>query len=113
MASSNANNKPWGPYVWGALHRIALAYPAAPTDEDKARYGAFVRSLVAVLPCKTCQVGSRRFLEDGRLDRSLDAGGAELFMWTVHFHNAINKQLRKPIVSAEAALALIRNDSWT
>jgi hypothetical protein len=45
----------WGKHMWASIHFIALAYPDAPTEENKNTYYSFFTNLYKVLPCHKCR----------------------------------------------------------
>jgi hypothetical protein len=79
--------------MWRAIHYTALGYPASPSEDDVAAYGAFFGSLQSVLPCESCANNYRRHLGDLPIEPFLHAG--RLFEWTVHLHNIVNRELGK------------------
>jgi hypothetical protein len=91
--------KLWGPYLWRALHLVALGYPTRPSDAERAAYRAFYENIAHVLPCATCAANYRRHLqEDLPLEPGLLDGGHDgaLFAWTVRLHNLVNAELGAP-----------------
>jgi len=93
----------WGPPVWDAIHFVAAGYPAHPSDADVRAYGDFFRGLADVLPCAPCREHFASHMRDIPPEGPLAAGRAELFAWTVAFHNAVNASLRKPPMTLDAA----------
>ena len=87
----------WGPSLWRAIHFVALGYPSAPSEADARTYGAFFRSLDAVIPCGTCADNYRRHLRELPIEPYLVGGGAgRLFEWTVLLHNIVDRETGKP-----------------
>lgn len=85
----------WGPSLWRSIHYVALGYPDAPTEGDRASYRAFYAGLQRVLPCASCADNYRRHFDtelpiDGYMDNS-----ARLFEWTVKLHNIVNAETGK------------------
>jgi hypothetical protein len=88
----------WGPLGWAWLHRQAIDFPAAPAPPEQA--AAFIRfwAFVQTLPCAECRVHATRYAREFPPDFS---GSAGYQTWAWHFHNAVNRRLGKPLMSAE------------
>ena len=105
------NSKLWGRGMWAFMHYIALNYPISPTKSQVESYKMFFRSLCDILPCNVCRKEfcnlvtnpkSRFFLGRPGLfpyKQNPAAARLRLFMWTSELHNAVNRRLKKPIVS--------------
>lgn len=93
----------WGPPLWDAIHFVAAGYPVQPTDADVRAYGDFFRGLADVLPCAPCRHHFAAHIREIPPEGPLAAGRAELFAWTVAFHNAVNASLDKPPMTLEYA----------
>lgn len=93
----------WGPPMWDAIHFVAAGYPVAPSDADVRAYGDFFRGLSDVLPCAPCRAHFAAHMRDIPPEGPLAGGRAELFAWTVAFHNAVNASLDKPPMTLESA----------
>lgn len=87
----------YGPHFWGTMHISALygSHPEA--------FKALVESYVYNLPCKKCRRHFAKLLVEFPVDSVPDP-----FVWSVEAHNAVNRQLGKPIISVEEA-----RDIWT
>ena len=83
----------WGPSVWRAIHFIALGCPAEPSVAEAAAYGAFFRSLGAVIPCGTCADNYKRHLAELPMEPYVSSG--RLFEWTVLLHNIVDRETGK------------------
>ena len=93
---------PWGFYTWHAIHYVALGYPDQPSEDDKATYTLFFKTLGKVLPCKLCVSHYEQHLAQHPIHDSLESK-AKLFAWTVGIHNAVNRSLGKREYSVEEA----------
>jgi hypothetical protein len=83
----------WGPALWHVLHVTSLNFPAEPTKEQMADYGAFVRLLVHVVP--SC--ASREALAALLAERPPEVASRDAFARYVYWlHSQINTQLGKP-----------------
>ena len=45
-----------GHSTWPLLHRMSLSYPEQPSEEQKTRMFALIKSFSIVYPCKTCRL---------------------------------------------------------
>jgi hypothetical protein len=84
----------WGKHYWYVLHLTALAYPDTPSMDEVATYKAFYENFGAILPCKKCRANYKRHLQELPIDKAL-ATRRELFAWTVHLHNIVNRETGK------------------
>jgi hypothetical protein len=94
----------WGPPFWETIHNVALAYPDNPSSQDKINYKQFYLNLDKVLPCTICVKYMRDIVASYDISDYLDSP-THLFEWTVLIHNAVNKHLKKPILTLDVALA--------
>lgn len=94
----------WGPPFWETIHNVALAYPENPSSQDKINYKQFYLNLDKVLPCTICVKYMRDIVASYDISDYLDSP-MHLFEWTVLIHNAVNKHLKKPILTLDVALA--------
>lgn len=99
----------WGPYFWKVIHITAMNYPSVPTSEDKEIYRKFYILLGDILPCSKCSKNYKRHLTTIPIEYFLK-NNEELFKWTIHLHNIVNKELGKPQWSLEYAEAYYKND---
>lgn len=82
----------WGPRHWAWLHRLAIAYPDAPTAGDASGTFARIWAFVSGLPCAECRVHATAYVAA----RPPPLGGSEeLQHWAWEFHNAVNRRLGK------------------
>lgn len=98
----------WGPIFWNAMHIVSLAYPAAPTDADKAGTRAFFESLGTVLPCPVCREHYKEKIRAKPIDSALNSKG-ELILWVWEIHNDVNKMLQKPEMSLDDFLERMKH----
>ncbi len=95
----------WGPIFWDAMHIASLAYPAQPTEADKAGARAFFESLATVIPCPVCRQHYAEKLKTSPV--AVDSKG-ELIYWVWDIHNQVNTMLNKPTVTIEEFLERMR-----
>ena len=95
----------WGPIFWNAMHIVSLAYPATPTDAEKAGTRAFFESLATVLPCPICR---EHYKEKIAASPPAVNSKGELIVWVWEIHNEVNKMLQKPEMSMEDFLARMK-----
>ncbi len=96
----------WGPIFWNAMHIVSLAYPAQPTEADKAGARAFFESLATVIPCPVCR---EHYSEKIKASPIAVESKGELIYWVWDIHNQVNTMLNKPTVSIEAFLERMRS----
>lgn len=94
----------WGPIFWMTIHIVALGYSDDPSYGEKRAAKEFYEGLQFLIPCPKCREHYRDNLRTNPITPSLD-NRRDLFKWTVNMHNIVNKQLGKPVVSEEEALA--------
>jgi hypothetical protein len=96
----------WGPIFWNAMHIVSLAYPAQPTEEDKAGTRAFFESLATVIPCPICRTHYKEMIAAS--PPAVNSKG-ELIVWVWEIHNEVNKMLKKPEMSMDDFLERMKN----
>ena len=94
--------KLFGPYLWGAMHYIALGAPVVFDENTKVLYRNFYTSLPQLIPCNSCGTHFQEVLHTIPITDYL-SGSSSLFTWTVYAHNAVNKKLNKPDISVTDA----------
>lgn len=85
----------WGPQFWNVMHLVALGYPSAPSEEDRARYMRFYEAFGQVVPCGKCRDQYQEHIRDLPLTAQALKTPDGLFAWTVEIHNAVNKSTGK------------------
>jgi hypothetical protein len=96
----------WGPHVWKTLHHVALGFPDDASEETKLTYKQFFNLLGCVLPCAQCRATYEQHIAEMPPIDDYMSNSAELFKWTVAFHNMHNVTLEKSHhLSAEEAMA--------
>jgi hypothetical protein len=74
---------------------MSFNYPVNPSAEDKRNYGAFIRGLQHVLPCKYCRINLKTNLKNHPL-RACHLASREAFSKYVYdLHEIVNKLLGK------------------
>ena len=93
----------WGISLWIFIHTICIV----DSIDDLESIRTCLLNIVNVIPCKDCKSDYENELHFIReLDLSNDINA--LFIWSINFHNKINKKLDKEQVSLEEALTI-----WT
>lgn len=99
--------KVFGPGTWTVMHVLAIVCEESGTPEDHKAYCQIVHRIVHALPCSTCRKHAVQYLDDNQIPRSKDGGS--LFTWSVAFHNAVNRKLKKPQMPLAEAYAIYSN----
>jgi hypothetical protein len=86
----------WGPFFWHTIHIVALGYPKEPSYAEKRSAKEFFEGLAFLLPCPTCREHYAKHMQASPISNFLD-NRQDLFKWTVNIHNAVNKELKKPL----------------
>jgi len=84
----------WGPAMWHFLHTMSFNYPTAPTPQEQAQYGAFMRSLPDVLPCKYCRENLAKTYLTFPPDDHLTSR-AKFSRYVYDLHETVNRMLKK------------------
>lgn len=100
----------WGPHGWKFMHAVALAYPEAPSAEEKKAALQFFTSLEYLLPCESCKQNFRKELQSFPLQPALESK-QKLNEWLTALHNSVNQRLNKTIMSPEQVLEYVFSDS--
>lgn len=85
----------WGPLFWHTIHIVAIGYPQSPSYAQKRAAKEFYESLSFLIPCPVCREHYQTHLQKSPITPHLDSRD-DLFKWTVHLHNEVNKLLKKP-----------------
>lgn len=102
----------WGRYFWYCIHLTALGYSNNPTPDQKMVYKQFYLTLGKVLPCSKCSNNYARHMEHIPIDFFL-GNQNDLFKWTVHLHNIVNKEIGKPQWNVEFAESFYKTYQYT
>ena len=100
----------FGPCMWKTIHFIALGSPEVFEEKHKAMYRSFYSQIYNVIPCASCGTHLVETMNTLPIEPAL-TGSQALFQWTVDLHNAVNKRLGKPIVSASDARDMLMGNS--
>lgn len=103
-----ADPKVFGPGKWDDIHGLAAR---ATTYEKKRECLNFIYFVTSTLKCKTCLGHATEYVKAHPPEEFLDVKDAYgrdrgLFIWTVNFHNAVNRRLGKPEVDEETAYTI-------
>ena len=87
---SNPDPKFWGPFVWSAIHVLAVAL----RRENSEYYREFMHLLVILLPDPESSRNLDSFLENNPINSYLRSN-EDTFFYTYMLHDNINKKLGK------------------
>lgn len=102
----------FGPGKWSDLHMFAL-YCCLHNKFDT--YVEFAKFILSTLPCLKCRKHAMKNLKNFPIERGQvyeNPGNKyhgkvlDCFLWSVLFHNVVNRQLGKPEMTVEDALSL-------
>jgi len=85
----------WGPAMWHFLHTMSFNYPVKPTAEQQEHYGAFMRNLPHILPCKYCRENLAKTYLTFPPSAARLASRAAFSRYVYDLHETVNKMLKK------------------
>jgi hypothetical protein len=97
----------WGPDTWYVIHVIADSAPDTLSELDKKNYRRFYESLGNVLPCPSCGVHYKQFLEK---DPPTFDTRVDMIRWTIRAHNHSNVQTGSPVLDEDEAFKRIEQE---
>lgn len=97
----NINPKLWGNCMWSTLHYISFSYPDIPTNVDMENMRIFFTHIGNVLPCEICRHHFNINITKFPLTNDVLKSRYNLIYWLVHFHNEVNIQIGKPIMTID------------
>ena len=92
----------WGPVTWRVLHGLVEEYVPA----LHASYRGLFYSLAAALPCKKCR--NNYVIKIVESPFPCQESIVRVRNWVIDNHNAVNRDLQKPVLSRKRARELIR-----
>lgn len=78
---------------WLIVHTVAAQFPLTPTEEEKVRMKAWLRSFAYLYPCHICRSGFIKVIE--RLPPDTNNRN-DLTMWACNAHNQVNADIGIP-----------------
>lgn len=84
----------WGGDLWKTLHRLSLAYPDAPADDDRQAAYELLHSLTRLLPCPACRAHYAKHFATFDRDATTASRDA-LVRWVHELHESVNRRLHK------------------
>lgn len=109
---SYENPKYMGPGLWYYMHK--LSYDSRTPQEQEFCIKA-IRTIIYNFPCSECREHAIKYFENNSIeeykDNKYEDENLGLFIWTVNFHNVVNKRLKYPLMSLEAAKILYSKDT--
>ena len=104
MEKSITNVKYIGPGVWTTIHLLAANIESS---VDRKMFEGFMEGLRAKFPCEKCRTHMNEYMKAYPVGKTFRSSNLEsTFEWTVDFHNAVNRRLRKPAMSMDEARSL-------
>lgn len=91
--------KYYGPGIWFSMH--CLAYNCDLGQVDPIVFVQYVSMMRVWLPCSKCRSHFQKYV------RSHPIRSTDMFKWSVDFHNAVNRKLRRPEYSYSHALEMM------
>ena len=105
------NPKYSGPGLWYHIHKSA--YDAV--SEEKEDFAIkTIKTIINNLSCQSCKLHAQNYLKNNDIEKYRNSYHRKekhgLFIWTVTFHNMVNKRLGNPIMSLKSAKLLYSRD---
>lgn len=97
----------WGRTYWDTIHITTLSYPDDPTIQELDAAASSISALRYTLPCNTCKIHTNNILDDMDFEGNKHVylqSKTSFIDWGIDFHNEVNKQLGKPILSHDEGL---------
>jgi hypothetical protein len=94
MGSGTFKTDNWGPFVWAAIHIVAMGAPKELSREQRQQYAAFYNNIAHVLPCNICNEHFQKKLKETPVEQHTGSR-QDLFEWTVDMHNSVNHDTGK------------------
>lgn len=92
----------WGPVTWRVLHGLVEKYVPA----LHMSYNGLFYSLAATLPCRKCR--NNYVLKLLQRPFPCDRSKVVIRNWLIDVHNAVNRDLDKPVLSRRKAIQEIK-----
>lgn len=100
----------WGNSVWCMIHFLFANLPYVLTDTYKIAIKSFLVSLQRLIPCEECSSHMLQYMKEHSIIPCLQ-NGPEIFVWSVKFHNDVNKRLGKSMLNISIASALYKRST--
>lgn len=97
-------SKQVGPGTWNVLHTLAFFSKT----EDQPHCAQYLKIIIYKFPCDQCRKHAIHYLKDNPMKKYLSKSKG-LFKWTVKFHNYVNYNLKKPIMSYDMAYEMYKH----
>lgn len=99
----------FGPGKWDDMHLLSIN---AITYKEKMDFIRYIRLILSNLRCSSCRDDSLGYLKEHPItdywDRVYKGERIGFFLWTVDFHNWVNKKIAKPTIKIETAYELYK-----
>jgi hypothetical protein len=106
MESNISDPKVFGPGMWFVIHTMALE---ANDHDSKVAFVRMMMRLSNTLPCIECRKHFKDYIDKNSMERYWDKQDG-LFLWTIIFHNSVNKRTGKPSIDVETAKVMYGPD---
>ena len=93
--------KYYGPGIWYSLH--VIAYNCDMNIIDREVFVQYISTMSVWLPCKKCRAHCQQYLRANPIPTS------NLFKWSVDFHNAVNRRLKRQEYSYYEAFDMLHS----
>jgi hypothetical protein len=109
-----ANKKLWGRPLWFSLHYGAMNYPSSPGKHHRKLAEGYIKGLPMMIPCDACKNHANAYITRyeekwGLWDVTADPQSMFRFFW--EFHNHVNSETGKPVISLAAAISIYKTDA--
>ena len=112
--NDTSNKKLWGPPLWFSLHYGAINYPKSPGEKHRELAYGYIKGLPMMIPCDACKNHANAYITQYENTRDLWAVTADpqsMFRFFWEFHNHVNMETGKPVISLAEATKLYKNRS--
>ncbi len=101
-----------GPGLWFFMHKSAYNIQ---NREDTIKCLNIIKDIVNNLTCRECRKHAQEYLKSNKPEDYLrcktQSGLSGLFVWTVIFHNTVNKKLGYPLMDLSTAEILYSKET--
>jgi len=100
-----------GPGTWNVIHRNAFR---SQNHKQQEEFISFMKEVCEGFPCDVCRGHCKEYIKNHPMEEYIDTMveidgekmGLGMFVWSWKFHNAVNKRIKKPIMSWNTAYNL-------
>jgi len=100
----------FGPGYWKAIHVLAIKADTIPKQHISF---SSIKDLISGLLCGDCLKHATEYVEKNPFKINIRNHSKDsLFVWTVNFHNVVNKRLGKKIISIDEAKKIFSDEGF-